>query len=652
MASAPLLLLLGACSGPDRPPVDGVTDALVAALSARDLSGLPMRVGGSVDAQTQLDQILEPLEKATGERTRSVTVADVGSAVEEDGNVTVPVTLDWTWELAQGTTWDYDTTVDLAYVPPAASDDEGSWQVVWRPDVLVPDLAPGERLKVRKLGADRADVLDGADEPMVTARDVWHLGVDKTLVEGLGLESAARGLAVLVGIEPNEYFAKVEAAGDKAFVKAITVRDVDAGVDFTVDEARAIPGVRAIDDTLELAPYGSFAAPVLGRSGEATKEIIAESEGRVQAGDVAGLTGLQRQYDEQLAGVPGVVVQVVSPDGSAKALDGSAAAADEEEPRDLFRVDAVDGTPVRTTLDVDVQTRAEDVLDDVDPASAIVAIEPSTGEVLAAASGPGSEGWSTATLGQYPPGSTFKIVDALAMQRAGLTADSPVRCSDTITVDGRTFGNVPGYPASALGKVPLSKAFAHSCNTAMIAQRDVVSQADLAAAATGLGLVGDKAATAALGVPAFLGAVPSEAGETEHAASLIGQGKVQTSPLGMATVAAGVVAGAPVHPVLVRPAEDAEAPETPKGAVTKDEAAVIRDLMHGVVTDGSADILRDVDGVLGAKTGTAQYGDGSKQHVWMVAIMKDLAVAVFVEDGHRGSDTAGPLMHEFLESVG
>ncbi|GAA1725608.1 penicillin-binding transpeptidase domain-containing protein [Isoptericola hypogeus] len=645
--------MLAACSGPDRPPADDVAEAFAGALQSRDLSDVPLQAGGSVDPQTQLDEILEPLVGATGKGERAVTVSEIGDVVEADDAVTVPVSLDWRWEVAQGTTWEYSTTADLAYAPPAdGGDDEGSWEVVWRPDVLVPDLAPGERVEVERLEPDRADVLDVDDEPLVTERKVWHLGVDKTAVEGLGIESAARELAQLVGLEPNEFFAHVDAQGEKAFVEAITVRDVNPGVDFALEDALEIPGVLAVEDTLELAPYGDFAAPILGRSGDATAEVIKESDGRVREGDVAGLSGLQRQYDAQLAGTSGVVVRVVPPGGSSESLDGSEEGGGEaDEPREVFRVDAVDGTPVRTTLDVDLQTRAEDVLDDVDPASAIVAVRPSTGAVLAAASGPGSGGWSTATLGQYPPGSTFKIVDALAFQRAGLTPDSTVECTDTITVDGRVFSNVPGYPTSALGDVPLSSAFAHSCNTAMIAQRDAVAQSDLASAAAGLGLVDDEAATTSMGVAAFLGSVPAEADGTEHAASMIGQGKVQASPLGMATVAASVVAGEPVAPVLVRSDEEAEASEGAKGAVTGDEAAVLRDLMRGVVTDGSGDVLQDVPGVVGAKTGTAQYGDGSKQHVWMVAIKDDLAVAVFVEDGHRGSDTAGPLMHDFLSGL-
>ena len=86
------------------------------------------------------------------------------------------------------------------------------------------------------------------------------------------------------------------------------------------------------------------------------------------------------------------------------------------------------GTPLKTTLDPKLQQLAEDVLGKVGPASAIVALRPSSGAVLAAASGPGSNGYDTAMLGQYAPGSIFKMVDSLAMFRNGMTPDSKVDC--------------------------------------------------------------------------------------------------------------------------------------------------------------------------------------------------------------------------------
>ena len=225
------------------------------------------------------------------------------------------------------------------------------------------------------------------------------------------------------------------------------------------------------------------------------------------------------------------------------------------------------GTPLKTTLDLNLQQLAEGVLDKVGPASAIVALRPSTGAVLAAASGPGSNGYDTALLGQYAPGSIFKIVDSLAMIRNGMTPDSTVDCPASLTVDGRTFKNAEGYPADSLGTVTLRDAFAHSCNTAFINARDGVSQGQLESAATSLGVAVE---APALGAAAFLGSVPGEAEGTAHAASMIGQGKVLLSPLAAAVMAGSVGKGAPVSPQLVlnpgaASADPSAAPDTVSG---------------------------------------------------------------------------------------
>jgi cell division protein FtsI/penicillin-binding protein 2 len=77
-------------------------------------------------------------------------------------------------------------------------------------------------------------------------------------------------------------------------------------------------------------------------------------------------------------------------------------------------------------------------------------------------------------------------------------------------------------------------------------------------------------------------------------------------------------------------------------------------MFRAVVTDGSGAFLQDVPGgPVSAKTGTAEYGKDSppRTHAWMVAAQGDLAVAVFVADGESGSQTAGPLLEEFLRSA-
>jgi cell division protein FtsI/penicillin-binding protein 2 len=131
---------------------------------------------------------------------------------------------------------------------------------------------------------------------------------------------------------------------------------------------------------------------------------------------------------------------------------------------------------------------------------------------------------------------------------------------------------------------------------------------------------------------------------------MIGQGKVLASPLAMATVAASVAAGHVVVPHLL----EGKAPTAdPAEPLTTAEAAQLRDLMRAVVTEGSGRLLAGLPGKVGAKTGTAEYGeprsDGTlPTHTWMIATQGDLAVAVFVETGESGSQTAGPLLEAFL----
>jgi len=626
-----LALPLAACSE-DRPTPDATADALAEGIAAGDVSGVAF-AGDAADAvQGHLEAVVEPVAAYP----RTVEVESL--AVDEEGDDAgerATATLAYRWDVTADAAWEYTTDVELAFAEPAEGEDgPGAWEVVWEPDVLVPDLEQGDRLAVERVRAERAEILGADDEPIVTDRPVYRIGVDKTRVAAGAWDGAARALADVVGIDADEYAQRVAGAGEKAFVEAITVRTEDtAGID--VGDAREIEGVAVVEDEMPLAPTREFARPILGRVGDATAESVEESDGAVVAGDTVGLSGLQRQYDEQLRGTPGVSIAVV-PDGSTP----------DEESTEVFTVEPVAGVPLSTTLRPDMQVAAEQVLADQESPSAIVAIDASSGSVLAAASGMAGEGLSTATTGQYAPGSTFKVATTLAMLRAGLTPDSTVSCPPEISVDGRTFQNVPGYPTDALGEVPLRTAFANSCNTAMIGQRDTVTQQDLhdAAASLGLGVEAD------LGASAFWGDVPAEAEGTAHAASMIGQGQVLASPLGMATVAASVAAGHRVAPVLVHPDVQPASDEQPAGDLTEDEAATLRSLMRSVVTDGSADLLADLPGEVGAKTGTAQYGDGEQSHAWMIAIQGDLAVAVFVETGEGGAATAGPLVRAFLDA--
>ena len=546
-------------------------------------------------------------------------------------------------------------------------------------------MAEGEIVYSATHTPARADILGAGDVPLVTYRPVVNVGLDKPALGGADPADSATKLAQLVGVDPAAYAQQVQASGPEAFVAAITLRE--DGRTITDGQIGEIPGARAVRDFLPLAPTRTFARALLGTAAEANAEQIEKSNGALKAGDTTGTGGLQQQYDAQLRGSDGI--QVFAEKAGLTAEEKQTLP--DEGRRVLFQTEIKVGTPLKTTLDPKLQQLAEDVLGKVGPASAIVALRPSSGAVLAAASGPGSNGYDTAMLGQYAPGSIFKMVDSLAMFRNGMTPDSKVDCPSTLTVDGRTFKNAEGYPASSLGSVTLRDAFAHSCNTAFINARDTVSQAQLESAATSLGVAVE---APALGAAAFLGSVPGDSAGTEHAASMIGQGKVLLSPLAAAIMAGSVAKGAPVAAQLVlNPNEGVTSPGAestatagtgtagtspaapPSGDATTDtatpsapvpaatvgtpvtaaEAASLADMMRAVVTSGHAGFLASVPGEpVGAKTGTAEFGNDTppKTHAWIVAVHGDLAVAVFVEDGGLGATTSGPLLKEFLTQAG
>jgi cell division protein FtsI/penicillin-binding protein 2 len=410
-------------------------------------------------------------------------------------------------------------------------------------------------------------------------------------------------------------------------------------------EIRAIPGALSIKTGQMLALTRDFARPVIGTVAEAKKEDIDESGGTVVAGDQVGSSGLQKRYDAEMRGTPGVQVRLAAakPSGSAASPSPTPSPTAEPEPVTLFEVQPVAGKPLTTTLNIGLQQLAEKTLANTKPASALVAIRPSTGAIVAAANGQGNRGQSLATVGRAAPGSTFKIVSALALLRADLTPGSQVSCPPSVTVDGRRFSNYSDYPRSHQGTITLRTALAQSCNTAFIGQRGKLDPSSLAGAAGSLGFGIDYD----VGFPSFFGSVPHDPTATGRAAAMIGQGKVEASPMTMAAVAASVVAGKTVIPHLV----DGQLPTSKGEPLTASEARQLRGMMQAVVTEGSGRVLGNLPGpAVLAKTGTAEYGTSEplKTHAWMIAAQGDLAVAVFVNDGKSGSATAGPLLRTFL----
>ncbi|MHA7268967.1 penicillin-binding transpeptidase domain-containing protein [Arthrobacter sp. HLT1-20] len=632
-----LSLAFGAvsCSTPDNGT--STADALAKALSAHTVGDLSFDKPAA-DVQKELSELSKSIDPVWP------TVTVTGVEVKDDN---ARVSLNYTWNIPKlAKPWTYSTGADMKRNGKA-------WTITWTPEMVEPKLAAGERFKLTTTYGQRAGILSADGQAIVKDRPVKIVGVNKEGLSDAQAEASAKALAAVLGIDAAAYVAKVKTYGPVVFVDAITLRE-DAFNALNQDQLNAVKGLLVTPDTMPLAPSRTFASAILGTVHEATAEDIEKSDGKVVAGQVVGSGGLQASFDAQLSGAPGVTVSAVTPTAAtptATPTDAAAKAADADKApaKVLFTTEATDGKDVKTTLVPGLQSAAEEALASVKTPSSIVVMRPSTGAILASANGPDSKGYNTAFLGQYAPGSTFKIATSLGLFRLGMNPASTVSCTPEFIADGKKFLNAPGYAADATGQVSLTTAVAHSCNTAFVSQFEKLSQEKLAdaAGALGIGMAND------LGLDSYMGAVPRDSAGTEHAASMIGQGKVLTSPLAMAALMSAVVKGSAVPPVLVD-GHDGKAKPADGTALTAKEAGDLRTMMRAVVTDGYLDILADLPGAPAiGKTGTAEYGNDvpPRTHSWVIAAKGDIAVAVFVEDGDLGAVTGGPLAKAILAAA-
>ncbi|MBA9003875.1 penicillin-binding transpeptidase domain-containing protein [Thermomonospora cellulosilytica] len=353
-------------------------------------------------------------------------------------------------------------------------------------------------------------------------------------------------------------------------------------------------------------------------------------------GDLGGLSGLQQQYEPRLAGKPALAVQIVDGEGDVV--------------KTLREFGGEEGAPLRTTIDIRAQESASRALADVSKPASLVAIRASTGEILAVANKPG--GYNRALMGQYPPGSTFKIITAAALVAGGVSPSSRVPCPATVNVGGREFRN---SERKDHGTLSFRDAFAHSCNTTFARMAvDRLGEKRLGEVARMFGF----GAPIIGGLPAVRAAFPATADATALAAASFGQGQVLASPLNMASVAAAAADGTWRSPRLVSAADASRAldakgrrPEPPR-RLEPGVTRALRSLMPAVVSEGTAAGVAFPPGTAG-KTGTAEYGSGDRPptHAWFAGYRGDVAFAVIVEGGGTGAEAAAPIAAEFLRGL-
>jgi hypothetical protein len=382
------------------------------------------------------------------------------------------------------------------------------------------------------------------------------------------------------------------------------------------------------DDTLVTEKSATPPIEAAGRDGsELTKEKY-PSLGPV-------LDALRDKYGEQAGGTPGIEL-VVRHNG-----DGAP---------DTPLLTLAKGRPgkLTTTISPSAQAAAEKAVKRF-AQSSVVAVKPSTGEVLAVANNR-TDGFNAAFEGQSAPGSTMKIITAAMLIDNGVTSmNGPAPCPDTAVWQSQTFKNLTGMKPNE--NATLANSFMRSCNTAfikLIDEKPLTNASLTQEAEDRFGLGQDNWKT---GIVSFDGSVPAVDGP-DRAAGAIGQGQVQMSPLNMASVTATAITGAFRQPYLVSPKLDGREPAQAEG-LRSSTASQLKQMMRLTATQGTAArAMAGLGGDIGAKTGSAEVDGNAKSNSWFTGFRNDIAAAAMTEEGGHGGDAAGPIVAAVLRTDG
>ena len=496
----------------------------------------------------------------------------------------------------------------------------GAWKVDWTPGVVNPSLGPGDRLAVVTQFPTRASVLDAKGSPLQLPATAYVLGV---WPERLSSQAAtALAFARLTGLQAAQVLGEIAAAPPDQFLRLATVDSATyASLRSDLPE---VPGLVVRPESRRL--FNAEAAGLVGEVGSEINERLRADGALYAPGATVGLSGLEEAYQRQLVGTPTTEVVVVNSAGTQTSV--------------LAQWPGTAGTPVHTTINPTVQNAALTALDGVSSSGEIVAVQATTGEVLAVAQHQASGvlpagGPLNAKL---LPGNAFTIVSAAALVSDGLAVSTPISCANSFTVGGQTF------TSDGTGEVkPFSADFAEGCSTAIAQATERLTASQWAQMVREFGIGSD---WSQLPVPAFSGSVPSAAGDADLAAQTIGQGNVRMSLLSMAMVAAAVDAGRWHVPQVIQASPDPAS--TPGASLDPDMVSALRGLMRGAVRSGAAHAANLSGAQVYGQVGLVHTGSGWMS--WFVGYRGDIAIAA-IESGKTPQLSAAALARAFFSAA-
>ena len=542
-------------------------------------------------------------------------------------------------------------------------------------------LAEGNRLRAIPLAAMRGVMYDRNGQILVGSRPSFMVTYVST--QGKMTDEEANKLSRLLNMPADKILEKAGKVKN-SYVPTVLAQDLTPDVVTKVEERRnELPGISVDVQPIRYYPYDMMAAQIFGYVGQIDEDDMERLKGEDGVSNVTqiGRAGLESYYDDVLRGK----------DGSRQVeVDASGSPVMEVE-----RKNPVQGHNIHLTLDLNLQTALEKAMDAQIAQGigvsgiAAVAVDPNTGAVLAMASRPAyNPNWFTRGItesewkqingnpnhpmenrviaGEYPPGSTFKLITgAAALELKKITPDEMIFDSGRHwLVDMRNAGG------EALGWINFTEALAKSDNVYFYELGRRVGIDKLAEYAKMFGM-GKKTGIAMRGEAA--GLVASEEykeknyhqdwylGDTFNSA--IGQGFQLVTPLQAAMIVSEVAnGGIQYKPFIVSRIDNLDgtpykifAPEqTGTLEVSKTTLDLIREGMRNVAEESgtAGSLFAGFPVQVAGKTGTAENFSG-RDHGWFVAFAPydhpRIVIAVLTEQGGFGASSSGPIVRAMLE---
>lgn len=550
-------------------------------------------------------------------------------------------------------------------------------------------ISKGNRIRLIAIKAPRGNILDKNGK--ILARNKPSLDAiiipSELPADEEGRAGAAKVLAEVLDMDEGNVSAIIESQNRKSPQPILLKENITQDQALILAErSLETPGIVIDQTAIRSYEDGNIFSGIIGYDGKITKEEMDSNndQGYLMT-DYIGKTGIEKQYEQELRGVHGARQVEIDSLGNVR--------------KNLETINPMPGSDLVLNVDEELQKKLYEGLSGIlektnTQTAAAVAIDPRTGGILAMVSLPSYDNnmfargisndeykniisdknlplFNRAISGEYPPGSTIKPAVATAALSEGTITPSTIidGLGGSLNIGNFHFGDWKAHGPSDV-------------RTAIAQSNDIffytVGGGYGNIAGLGMSRMKKYENLFGFGDPTGIdlpseasGFIPSEdwklrkigekwyIGDSYHCA--IGQGFVTATPLQLADYTAAIANwGTLYSPRVVSRVKTSDGQEKAVSAsiirkdfISPDILRVIREGMRQVVTDGTAQTLKDMPVAVAGKTGTAQYGTENKTHGWFISFAPydnpTIAMAIIVEGGGEGNSSALPVTKEVYD---